>query len=103
MFGWSAFERLRNRHQAAPVPRPSRCRRYGICARKAASTVKIKSADPLAAPETIRFNFLASEYDFQALIYGTRFSRKIVEQSALKPFVVEEVIPGLQCHRATTR
>jgi choline dehydrogenase len=58
--------------------------------------VRLKSADPLAAP-AIRFNFLASEYDFQALIYGTRFSRKIAEQAALKPYVVEEVIPGLGC------
>ena len=51
---------------------------------------------PLAAP-AIRFNFLASEYDFQALICGTRLSRKIAEQSALKSYVVEEVIPGPQC------
>ena len=48
-------------------------------------------------PPAIRFNFLASEYDFQALIYGTRFSRKIAEQPALRPFVVEEVIPGDGC------
>src|SRR6185437_774198 len=56
----------------------------------------IKSRDPLAAP-SIRFNFLASEYDFQALIYGTRLSRTIVAQPALQPFVVEEVIPGPAC------
>jgi choline dehydrogenase len=40
---------------------------------------------------------MASEYDFQALIYGTRLSRKIAAQPALKPFVVEEVIPGEAC------
>jgi choline dehydrogenase-like flavoprotein len=57
-------------------------------------TVRIKSPDPLAPP-AIQFNFLASDYDFQALIYGTRLSRKIAEQPALKPYVVEEVIPGL--------
>src|SRR5260370_42450728 len=56
-------------------------------------TVRIRSADPLAPP-AIQFNFLASDYDFQALIYGTRLSRKIAAQPALQPFIGEEVIPG---------
>jgi choline dehydrogenase len=94
MFGWSAYERLRTGIKPHPFSAftlsPVHLRPEGR------GTVKIKSADPLAAP-AIRFNFLASDYDFQALIYGTRFSRKIVEQPALKPFVVEEVIPGDAC------
>src|SRR5262249_32996282 len=49
----------------------------------------------------IRFNFLASDYDFQALIYGIKLSRKIATQPALKPFVGEEVIPGPQCRSET--
>jgi choline dehydrogenase-like flavoprotein len=47
-----------------------------------------------ARPPAIQFNFLASDYDFQALIYGARLSRKIAAQPALKPFVSEEVLPG---------
>jgi choline dehydrogenase len=94
MFGWSAYERLRTGIKPHPFSAftmsPVHLRPEGR------GTVRLKSADPLAAP-AIRFNFLASEYDFQALIYGTRFSRKIAEQSALKPYVVEEVIPGLGC------
>jgi len=94
MFGWSAFERLRTGIKPHPFSAftmsPVHLRPEGR------GTVKIKSADPLAAP-AIRFNFLASEYDFQALIYGTRLSRKIAAQPALKPFVVEEVIPGDAC------
>ncbi|HWB49762.1 MAG TPA: GMC oxidoreductase, partial [Stellaceae bacterium] len=94
MFGWSAFERLRTGIKPHPFSAftlsPVHLRPEGR------GTVRLKSADPLAAP-AIRFNFLASEYDFQALIYGTRFSRKIAEQPALKPYVVEEVIPGLGC------
>ena len=94
MFGWSAYERLRTGIKPHPFSAftfsPVHLRPEGR------GTVRLKSADPLAAP-AIRFNFLASEYDFQALIYGTRFSRKIVAQAALKPYVVEEVIPGLQC------
>jgi choline dehydrogenase len=58
-------------------------------------TVRLKSADPVAAPE-IRFNFLRSPYDFQALIEGMRICREIAKQPALSPFVVEEVLPGPQ-------
>jgi choline dehydrogenase len=55
--------------------------------------VRIKSPDPLAPP-AIQFNFLASDYDFQALIHGMKLSRKIAAQPALRPFVGEEVVPG---------
>jgi choline dehydrogenase len=94
MFGWSAFERLRTGIKPHPFSAftfsPVHLRPEGR------GTVRIKSADPLAAP-AIRFNFLASDYDFQALIYGTRLSRKIAAQPALKPFVLDEVIPGTAC------
>ncbi len=91
MFGWSAYERMRTGIKPHPFSAftfsPVHLRPEGR------GTVRIKSPDPLAPP-AIQFNFLASDYDFQALIYGTRISRKIAEQPALKPYVVEEVIPG---------
>jgi len=91
MFGWSALERLRTGIKPHPFSAftlsPVHLRPEGR------GTVRIKSPDPLAPP-AIQFNFLASDYDFQALIYGTRLSRKIAAQPALKPFVVEEVLPG---------
>jgi choline dehydrogenase len=91
MFGWSAMERLRTGIKPHPFSAftmsPVHLRPEGR------GTVHIKSADPLAPP-AIQFNFLASDYDFQALIYGTRLSRTIAEQPALKPFVLDEVIPG---------
>jgi choline dehydrogenase-like flavoprotein len=91
MFGWSALERLRTGIKPHPFSAftlsPVHLRPEGR------GWVRIKSPDPLAPP-AIQFNFLASDYDFQALIYGTRFSRKIAAQPALRPFVVEEVIPG---------
>ena len=46
-------------------------------------TVRLKSPDPLAPPE-IRFNFLRSDYDMQAVITGIRIARKIARQQALK-------------------
>ncbi len=92
MFGWSAMERLRTGIKPHPFSAftlsPVHLRPEGR------GWVRIKSPDPAAAP-AIRFNFLASDYDFQALIYGARLSRKIVAQPALKPYVVEEVIPGI--------
>ena len=58
--------------------------------------VRLKSPDPLAPPE-IRFNFLSSDYDYQALIVGMRMARRIASQPALQPFIVEETLPGPAC------
>jgi choline dehydrogenase len=56
-------------------------------------TVRLKSADPMAAPE-IRFNFLKSASDWTAMLEGIRICREIGAQPSLKPFVVEEILPG---------
>jgi choline dehydrogenase len=53
----------------------------------------LKSPDPLAAP-AIRFNFLKSQYDLQALTAGMRLARKITTQPALAAYVAEELLPG---------
>jgi choline dehydrogenase len=94
MFGWSAMERLRTGIKPHPFSAftlsPVHLRPEGR------GWVRIKSPDPLVAP-AIQFNFLASDYDFQALIYGSRLCRRIAAQPALQPFVVEEVIPGPAC------
>src|SRR5579862_8141099 len=73
MFGWSALERLRTGIKPHPFSAftlsPVHLRPEGR------GWVRIKSPDPFAPP-SIRFNFLASEYDFRALIYGARLARK---------------------------
>lgn len=56
-------------------------------------TVRLKSQDPLAAPG-IRFDFLATEYDIQAMVSGIRMVRKLSRQPALKRYVTEEIQPG---------
>jgi len=102
MSGWSALERLRTGIKPHPFSAftfsPVHLRPDGR------GTVRIKSADPLAPP-AIQFNFLASAYDFQALIYGMKLSRKIAAQPALTPFAGEEVLPGpeVQSDGATMR
>ena len=94
MSGWSALERVRTGIKPHPFSAftfsPVHLRPEGR------GWVKIKSPDPLAPP-AIQFNFLASDYDFQALIYGSRLARKIAAQPALQPFVAEEVQPGEAC------
>ena len=91
MFAWAIKER--NRHGVVAQPfsafglSPVHLRPDGR------GTVRLKSADPLAAPE-IRFNFLKSANDWNAMIEGLRICREIGKQPALKPFVVEEILPG---------
>ena len=89
---WSTIDRTRDGIISHPFPAfaisPVHLRPEGR------GTVRLKSPDPLAAPE-IRFNFLRSEYDMQAVIKGIRIARHIAAQQALKNLVVEEVLPGL--------
>ena len=58
-------------------------------------SLRIKSADPAAAPE-IRINYLATEVDRTANVEGLKILRKILQAPALRPFVVEEVDPGIK-------
>jgi choline dehydrogenase len=58
-------------------------------------SLRIKSADPAAAPE-IRINYLATEVDRTANVEGLKILRKILHAPALRPFVVEEVDPGIK-------
>jgi choline dehydrogenase len=55
--------------------------------------VSLRSPDPLAPPR-IEFRFLETAYDVDAMLYGIKLARRIGQQPALKPFVVEEVQPG---------
>ena len=56
-------------------------------------TVRLKSPDPLAPPAVL-FDYLRTDYDMQAVIFGIRLCRKIAAQPALAPYVVEEIAPG---------
>ena len=56
-------------------------------------TVRLASPDPLAAP-AITFGFLGSEYDMRAMVAAVRLARDIAAQPAMRPYVVEEIVPG---------
>jgi len=91
MFAWATQERTR----AGVIPQPFSA--FGLSPvhlrPDGRGTVRLKSADPLAPPE-IKFNFLKSAGDWNALIEGMRICREIARQPALKPFVGEEILPG---------
>ncbi len=91
MSAWSTAERVRTGIKPHPFSAftisPVHLRPEGR------GTVRLKSPDPLAPP-AIRFNFLRSEYDIQAVLHGMRVSRQIAAQPALARFVSGEVMPG---------
>jgi choline dehydrogenase len=91
IFIWSILGRDRNGVRPHPFPgfsiSPVHLRPEGR------GSVRLKSPDPLAPPE-IRFNFLATAYDIDAMLAGMRICRKIAEQPALRPYVVCETLPG---------
>jgi choline dehydrogenase len=57
--------------------------------------VKVKSNRPGEAP-AINPRYLSEESDRRAIIGGLRFARRIFTAPALKPFVREETLPGMQ-------
>ena len=56
-------------------------------------TVRLVSADPSAAP-LIDPNYWADPYDREMSLRGLRLARQIMKQSAFKPYVLREIIPG---------
>jgi choline dehydrogenase len=49
--------------------------------------------DPFAWPAVL-FDYLRTDYDIQAALFGLRLVRRIAGQPALRPYVVEEIDPG---------
>src|SRR3984957_4932150 len=56
-------------------------------------SLRIRSADPAVPPE-IRINYLATETDRTAFVEGFKILRKILAAPALKPYAVDEILPG---------
>lgn len=91
MFNWSALERTANN----VVPHPFSAFTFSPVHLRpdCEGSVTIKSPDPFMPP-SIRYEFLRTEYDKQAILHGMRLCRDIAKQPALNPFMVEEVLPG---------
>ncbi|MGJ8583686.1 MAG: choline dehydrogenase [Marinosulfonomonas sp.] len=56
-------------------------------------TVRLRSADPLAAPE-IRFNYMTTDQDWIDFRHCIRVTREILSQPAFAPFRGKEIQPG---------
>ena len=91
LFEWSTKERTRERVVPHDFPgftlTPVHLRPDGR------GTVRLGSPDPLAPPAVL-FDYLRTEYDIQASLWGLRLVRKIAEQAALKPYNAGEILPG---------
>ncbi|MEI5676718.1 choline dehydrogenase [Mesorhizobium sp. CGMCC 1.15528] len=59
-------------------------------------SVKLASADPLAAP-LIYQNFLSSPRDWESLRAGFRVARDLAAQPSMKPYIEAEFFPGPNC------
>jgi choline dehydrogenase len=55
--------------------------------------VRIKSADPLAAP-AMQPNYLSTDVDRLCAVAGVKFARKLAATDAMRPYVQEEYRPG---------
>jgi len=92
IFEWSTLERSAVRVKPHPFPgftlMPVHLRPDGR------GTVRLNSPNPLAAPAVL-FDYLRSEYDVSALLAGIHLCRTIAAQPALKPYVMEEIMPGI--------
>jgi choline dehydrogenase len=91
MFEWSTLQRDRNRVVPHPFPGFTLSPVHLRCDGR--GTVRLASSDPLAPP-AILFDFLRTDYDMQAVLFGIRLARTIAAQPALRPYVVEELAPG---------
>jgi choline dehydrogenase len=91
LFEWSTKERTRDRVTPHAFPgftmTPVHLRPDGR------GTVRLASPDPLAPPAVL-FDYLRTEYDVQAALWGIRLVRRIAGQPALQPYVVNEILPG---------
>jgi choline dehydrogenase len=56
----------------------------------------IHSTDPLTAPQ-IRPNYLSTEKDCSVLLAGLKASRRIMNQPAMRRYIVRERDPGEDC------
>jgi choline dehydrogenase len=56
-------------------------------------TLRIKSADPLAAP-AIQPRYMTAQHDRDVMVAGMKLLRRVMRQPALARYIVEELAPG---------
>jgi choline dehydrogenase len=70
----------------------------GVCQLRPESRghVRIKSADPAAAP-AIQPRYLMAAVDRDVIVKGIKLTRRIMRQPAIQRYIVEERVPGPRC------
>ena len=63
------------------------------CRPTSRGTIKLTGSE-MAAPPELQFNYLSTEHDRRVMIDGMRFTRKLMQQSAVAPFKPVELRPG---------
>jgi choline dehydrogenase len=58
--------------------------------------VRIKSTDP-TSPPAIQPRYLTAQRDRETIVAGMKQLRRIMDQPAMRPYVAEERLPGLDC------
>jgi choline dehydrogenase len=91
LFEWSTLQRDATRIVPHPFPGFTLSPVHLRCDGR--GTVRLAAPDPLAPP-SILFDYLRTDYDMQAMLFGIRLARTIAAQPALQPYVVEELAPG---------
>ncbi len=91
LFEWSVLER--SKHRVVPHPFPGFTMSPVHLRPDGRGTVRLASPDPLAPPQVL-FDYLRTAYDMRAVTFGIQLCRRIAEQPALKPYIVEELQPG---------
>jgi choline dehydrogenase len=91
LFEWSTLER--NKSGVIPHPFPGFTFSPVHLRPEGRGTVRLASPDPLAPPAVL-FDYLRTDYDMQAMLFGLKLCRRIAEQPALQPYIVQEISPG---------
>jgi choline dehydrogenase len=91
LFEWSVLER--SKHRVVPHPFPGFTMSPVHLRPDGRGTVRLASPDPLAPPKVL-FDYLRTNYDMRAVTFGIQLCRRIAEQPALRPYIVEELQPG---------
>lgn len=92
MFEWSTKER--SRQAVTPHSFPGFTMTPVHLRPEGRGTVRLGSPDPFAWPAVL-FDYLKTEYDIRAVLFGLRLVRRIAEQPALQPYVASEIFPGV--------
>ena len=68
---------------------------FAVCQLRPESrgTIHVRSNDPFAPP-SIRPNYLSTPLDRDTIVAGIKWGRKLAQQRALSPYLVDEMMPG---------